>query len=624
MKPENDNPHSNGQSVPPPESSQPKSENSQDAPLSALDEMRKPDRVWAQSPAGDMIRDVIVTMRQEEAQQNSGGSPIHGADSPSVAVETNTAYSEMKVGGGRLVRSPSDATGYQSDHHAATGISSSYIARPGGFRRQHNAAEGTAEPAEDDFVGGLFNQFLYTRFLLTDPEEADDTDYVTEFQTRRLTVAAELRQAHRRILLAHPERRKRANQSHTVLNVMKSFIGSAFLFLPRAFMNGGMVFANAVMVASMILNTWCMMLLVKCCRPGMESYGEIAQAAFGQTGAVLVNFSLWLSQLGFFAVFYIFVGTNLVDLVESLGGCNPDPNAWTNWNVDWVIWGQVPIYCLFSFVRRIKSFGPYVLVADACIVISVLMIFGLVATELASDSPGRGPKPVTLFNEKSWPLFLGAAVYSWEGIGMLLPVRAAMQEHIKHKFPSILVWSLIGILSLFVSYASLAYWAYGDQTQDLILLNLPASVPGFSVQILYLISLVLGVPLLIFPAIKVIDQLMYPDSNLPPSQTRKWIKNFARVVQIAATAVVAIASKSQLDNFIAIIGSFAAVPLALIYPPLFHLRLTRGGFSFVKLLDILIVLLGLFLVGYTTFVAIEQWTPREVETRCSMKRHHKI
>ena len=70
--------------------------------------------------------------------------------------------------------------------------------------------------------------------------------------------------------------------------------------------------------------------------------------------------------------------------------------------------------------------------------------------------------------------------------------------------------------------------------------------------------------------------------------------------------LVAIVGASDLDKFVAIIGSAACVPLVYIYPAFLHYKgvaETRGE----KALDIGMMLLGVVAMGYTTLVTVAQW-----------------
>eukprot|EP00919_Chromeraceae_sp_WS-2016_P073599 GHVR01174073.1.p1 GENE.GHVR01174073.1~~GHVR01174073.1.p1 ORF type:complete len:416 (+),score=60.42 GHVR01174073.1:903-2150(+) len=410
---------------------------------------------------------------------------------------------------------------------------------------------------------------------------------------------------------------------HTVMNIMKSFIGAAFLFLPDAFKHGGMLFSNVAMVISLGINIITIFRLADCIIPGRETYGDIAEDALGMSGRSVVNLSIWLSQTAFYAVFCIFVATNLTDMIHSIAGCS---DTWAI-NVGIFLIIHVPINMALSCVRRISRFAALIALADVCVVVALGLIFAIVIHRLVVE----GPQQVENFNSTKFPLFLGAAAYAWEGIGMVLPVRSCMQEHLKPKFKMITAFTLTLICIIFLLYSSLSYLAFGEDTKTVILSNLPPLQPsleyatnitflgvvGYIVQLMYVFSLMGTAPLILFPAIMVVDGLLYPNPTPLPSKRRKWIKNIARGVQVVVVAILSYLLLHQLDNVIAIIGAFAAVPIAYIYPPLCHYKLFPNASKWEKFSNISIIVLGLGLIVFSTVTAIRNWEPREVSGRCN-------
>eukprot|EP00919_Chromeraceae_sp_WS-2016_P017600 GHVR01041849.1.p1 GENE.GHVR01041849.1~~GHVR01041849.1.p1 ORF type:complete len:354 (-),score=46.62 GHVR01041849.1:488-1549(-) len=314
----------------------------------------------------------------------------------------------------------------------------------------------------------MSDPFLYSRFMMNSPEESPYSH-----QEFRPNAPSQVRdsKSHHEILLDRPERHKQANARQTAMNIVKAFIGCAFLFLPHAYANGGIILSNVIMIASFVLNCYCMLRLIKCTSIGGDTFGDIAYHSFGVCGRGVVNFSLWLSQMSFFSVLLIFVAKNISDIIRTLSSCAASPVS-----VPMIIFFMIPLYSGLGLVRRLKQFNPLILMADICVAISIVLIFILVYIKLYLT----GPQPVVYINRTRWPLFIGAASYCWEGVGVVLPIRNAMQDHIKHQFPVILSACMLGICVLFLIYASSSYVAYGKVTQEVILFNLPPSLADVS------------------------------------------------------------------------------------------------------------------------------------------------
>ena len=73
------------------------------------------------------------------------------------------------------------------------------------------------------------------------------------------------------------------------------------------------------------------------------------------------------------------------------------------------------------------------------------------------------------------PLFFGTAIYIFEGIGLVLPLKNAMEnpEKFSKKF-GVLNVGMVILASLFVSFGTIGYWKYGENVASTVTSNLPA------------------------------------------------------------------------------------------------------------------------------------------------------
>jgi proton-coupled amino acid transporter len=89
--------------------------------------------------------------------------------------------------------------------------------------------------------------------------------------------------------------------------------------------------------------------------------------------------------------------------------------------------------------------------------------------------------------------------------------------------------------------------------------------------------------------------------------TTKWKKNAFRTSIVCACGVISAFGAADLDKFVALIGSFACVPLVYIYPAYLHWK-GIGGNKYAKAGDILVMSVGLIAMVYTTAVTINRWS----------------
>lgn len=339
----------------------------------------------------------------------------------------------------------------------------------------------------------------------------------------------------------------------TVFTILKSFIGSGILFLPKAFQNGGMLFSIVGLFVSATLSTFCMLRLTDCSNAVMRvtgsgdvSYGHLGQRSFGRAGRFAVNVSLVLSQLGFCCSYLIFVEKNIGDIIEQVFHLNSSVASFS-WTL---ILLQIPLYTPLTWVRRIEYFAITNLIADVLILFGLIYIIGY-SVEKLETSPS-GSSTWENFNSKSWALFLGTAVYCFEGIGLVLPIYDAMDAKIKHKFPKIISLTILFLVVLFSLFAGVVYAAFGQDTQSVVTLNLPnASVSGatMTVQLTYSLALVLTYPLMLYPVVKILENYLFSQKRRVKGYWR-WQKNGFRFALVCLTAAIAFFGKNQVRTFL--------------------------------------------------------------------------
>eukprot|EP01126_Amoeba_proteus_P062171 TRINITY_DN8413_c0_g3_i1.p1 TRINITY_DN8413_c0_g3~~TRINITY_DN8413_c0_g3_i1.p1 ORF type:complete len:307 (+),score=65.31 TRINITY_DN8413_c0_g3_i1:711-1631(+) len=279
-----------------------------------------------------------------------------------------------------------------------------------------------------------------------------------------------------------------------------------------------------------------------------------------------------------------------------------------------------------------KKLAIPALVADVFIILGLVTVFYFAIDGIAVN----GAKSVLLFNPPSFPLFIGTAVYTFEGIGLMIPIYDAMLE--KKKFVGLLSGTMVLLVLLFVCFSVVVYLAWGDQIESIALVNLSNKyVFVIVVKIFYVLAMWCTFPLQFFPAIRIIENQIFPrhklinehlqlvegsgkyssTDELPKSfQTGRistfvtWKKNALRASIVVILIILAILGANQLESFISIIGGVCCIPLAFIYPSLFHLKLVAST-TWSKVLDVIYIVLGVVAMVASTVIAIVAWVHME-------------
>ncbi|KAK3641094.1 hypothetical protein LTR56_011540 [Elasticomyces elasticus] len=480
--------------------------------------------------------------------------------------------------------------------------------QPGGFRRQYVQRQSlqrklstVATPVTRNFVsflelyGSFAGEDLFDEdedeSAIDDEEEEEDRGPPTE---RRPLLG-------RRKTTRKFAREGDASTTKTFFTLLKAFIGTGIMFLPKAFKNGGILFSSITLVSVSLITTLCFMLLLQCRKlHGGGGYGDLGAAIVGPRLRSLILASITLSQLGFVCAGIIFTAENLLAFANAVSwSAGRDQPLGTNA----LIALQFVVLLPMALIRNISKLGPAALLADVFILIGLVYIWYYDIASLANY--GIAPS-VVLFNPSAFTLTIGSAIFTFEGIGLILPIQSSMKKP-EHFAP--LLYIVMGIITvIFTSIGALCYATFGDETKIQIISNFPqTSKLVNAVQFLYSLAVLVGNPVQLYPAVRIIETYAFGEKVTgKKSATIKWKKNALRTGMMALCGVIAVVGASDLDKFVAIIGSFACVPLVYIYPPFLHYRGVAQTWK-AKALDLLLITVGFGAMIYTTSVTVAQW-----------------
>lgn len=466
---------------------------------------------------------------------------------------------------------------------------------PGGFRRaflrqpQKDQTWAARIPFTSSFVEFLD---LYGSFAGEDLADSDDEAIIDDEEP-------EEPEPERRPLLGRrrssrgPLRSATASTGKTFFTLLKAFIGTGIMFLPKAFDNGGMLFSTITMVVVSAVTMLAFHLLLACKSKHGGGYGEIGEAIAGPVMRNLILSSITLSQLGFVCSGIVFVAENLTSFFEAVThGHNPISPAK-------LILLQVLVLVPLSYIRNIAKLGPVALLADVFILIGVSYMYYYDIAHIVSE--GINPT-VVLFNPSKYTLMVGSAIFTFEGIGLILPIQSSMAKPERFEWLLGVVMFLITII--FTAVGVLCYATFGKGTSIEIINNYPQTSKFVNaVQFLYSMAVLAGNPVQLFPALRILEGAMFGHRSGKRSLRTKWKKNAFRSLLVFICGGISIIGTGNLDKFVALIGSFACVPLVYIYPAYLHYKGVATSRA-AKIGDIVFMAVGLIAMIYTTIVTI--------------------
>ncbi|KAK3375621.1 transmembrane amino acid transporter protein-domain-containing protein [Lasiosphaeria ovina] len=466
---------------------------------------------------------------------------------------------------------------------------------PGGFRRaflhQRHGHDFMAArlPITRNFVEFLD---LYGSFAGEDLVDSDE-DAVTDDED------ADVEAEQRPLLSRHVSSRAAwsrtatAGTAKTFFTLIKAFVGTGIMFLPKAFENGGLLFSSVAMLAVSVVTMLSFHLLLQCKTQYGGGYGELGHAIAGDKMRSLILASVALSQIGFVCAGIVFVAENLLTFLNAVTRGHSPLSTFG------IIVVQLVVLAPLSWIRNISKLGPTALLADVCILIGVTYIYSFDFSTLAAQGVHE---TVVLFNPEKYTLMIGASIFAFEGIGLILPIQSSMAE--PEHFEWLLGLVMLIITVIFTSVGALCYATFGTFTQIEIINNFPQdSALVNAVQFLYSVAVLVGTPVQLFPALRIMEGNLFGRRSGKRSLRTKWIKNGFRLAVLVVCGALAVVGTGQLDKFVALIGSVACVPLVYIYPAYLH-YVGVATTPRAKAGDLAMIVLGIVCMIWTTSVTI--------------------
>lgn len=471
------------------------------------------------------------------------------------------------------------------------GSTASSLNVPGGFRRQFLLSH--APNNQPSFVTRNFVEFLsiYGHFAGEDLE--DDSDVACHYKAHRQTAAES------QPLLGSVNPSGTASDTKAYFLLLKAFVGTGVLFLPRAFASGGLVASCLTLTAFGLISYWCYLILVYAkLAVGVSSFGEIGLRCYGRWLQQLILFSILLLQIGFVAAYIVFTAENLRAFI-----CNVLRLNSGDYDIVWFILFEAAVLTPMSLIRDITRLSLAALLANFLILVGLVTILYYTLAEFVHNRlvPAEGIH--YLFNKNEFSLFIGVAIFAFEGIGLIIPIQESMIY--PHNFPKVLFQVIATISFIFVFVGTFGYLTFGSKIETVILLNLPQGSPFVMlIQLVYALAILLSTPIQIFPAVRLIELRLFSQAwSGKASSSVKWSKNAVRFLFVALASIIAIYGGRNLDKFVSFVGCFACIPLVYMYPPMLHLKACCGNGQnrTLAILDYILIVLGGVALVYTTY-----------------------
>ncbi|XP_069701031.1 proton-coupled amino acid transporter-like protein pathetic isoform X2 [Periplaneta americana] len=299
------------------------------------------------------------------------------------------------------------------------------------------------------------------------------------------------------------------------------------------------------------------------------------------------NIFLCITQMGFCCVYFVFISDNVKQVMDYY-------EVTLDVHVHMVI-ALIPIM-LSCWIRDLKYLVPVSLVANVFMTVGIAVTFYFISQDL--------PSPSEREYVASWtkiPLFFGTVIYSFEGIGLVIPLQNEMKK--PGQFTSAFGVLNIGmtiVSILLITMGFLGYLKYGDGVLGSLTLNLPQDdVLGQAVQLTISMGVLFSYALQMYVPIEIIWPRIL--ERWGPFKHHSVTEIIFRSSLVLVTFVLAEAIP-HLSLFISLVGAVSSTALALFFPAILDLAVHwDSGFGRYKWLlwkDGFIIFIGI--VGFLT------------------------
>ena len=278
-----------------------------------------------------------------------------------------------------------------------------------------------------------------------------------------------------------------ASSSKTLFLLVKAFVGTGVIFLPKAFYAGGLLPSIVMMAFSAIISTMAGVFLVNTAAIIPGTYQDMSGTLYGATFKKLVLTGLGIGQLCFSMTYILFIAGNVKDLISTVSGCQTQVG-----DVSLIVLAELIIFIPMILMRNMKSFAMFALAGNVTIICAITYILYNGFVEL-----GKGkiePRIVTDF--QGLIMIFNVSIMAYSGIGLLIPIRQAMAS--PKAMPGLIKLVMIILFVLFSVVGGVSSLAYGKSTETIILLNMPNGILLQLLQFGYVFAITVSVPLQVF------------------------------------------------------------------------------------------------------------------------------
>ncbi|KAL5709539.1 hypothetical protein ACHQM5_020219 [Ranunculus cassubicifolius] len=382
---------------------------------------------------------------------------------------------------------------------------------------------------------------------------------------------------------------QKCSYTEAVLNGVNVLCGVGLLSTPFAVYEGGWLSLLTLLIYAVIA-CYTGILLKECLdsSPGLRTYPDIGQAAFGISGRVTVAVILYMELYACAVEYIILMSDNLASLF---------PNINMNFsgihlNAHYIFAITTTLLVLPTVWLRNLSLLSYL--SAGGVIASLFVVFCLLWVGII-DGVGFHPSGTAL-NLVNLPVALGIYGYCYAGHSVFPNIYSSMKE--PSKFPSVLIVSFLICFLLYTGVAIFGFLLFGDTIQSQFTLSMPKTFTASKIAVWTTVVNPLSKYALTMTPVALSLEELWPKSYK--------VSIFIRTLLVFSTLLVAL-TIPFFSYVMALTGSFLAMIVALILPCACYLKINRGRVGPLKIaICVLIIIVGVACSFIGSYSAIKK------------------
>lgn len=289
----------------------------------------------------------------------------------------------------------------------------------------------------------------------------------------------------------------------TFMTLFKGFIISSPIYTPKAFVNGGWLISSIMQVFSACFTLYCAILLLEINKKtGLSNYAKIGEHTYGKVGKIYTEVVLWVTQVGFCCAYVFFIKENVHSILMEAFEIDV--------KTEYIAIACWIMFTMLCYVRKIEKFAVTHIFADAMIVITLVIVMVYGVKNIGEN--GSQLKTIYALNPETWSSAIGFSVFSYEGIGTVLPI-AEITKH-PEAYNKIIVACLVSSCMIFLVFGNFCCIAWGDELTtplitDVLSFGENPKWIGWVVKGLFMTNLMFSYPLILYPAIMINENYLF-------------------------------------------------------------------------------------------------------------------